>query len=484
MLKMETKINWEDVGFRCGLEIHQELSGNKLFCYCSTDLREQNKLFEIKRKLRPSEGEIGEKDLASLFEEQRNREFIYYGYKNEACLMDTDDEPPHPINQKALKTSLEVALLLKLKIPDELIVMRKTITNGSCISGFQRTLVVGLGTEQSYIETSQGRIRIKDLYLEEDSAKIIKTEENKVYYSLSRSGIPLIELGTKADIKTPKQALEAAQSIGTILRSCNGIKHGIGTIRQDINISIKNHSRIELKGFQDLKSMPMVIETEVLRQLKNKNEDSHVRKVEPDFTSSYLRPMPGSTRLYPETDIPHIPITSQLIKSTEIPELITERALNFERKYNIQSHYTREIIKENVPFDYYAEKYKIDPKFIAHLLIEIPKELRSRFNIKDDPKKEHFDFILGNIEKNKIPKEATIEILKELITGIKPDISKYSIVSLAELEGFIKNLVEENKGVSISGLMGDIMKKYRGKVDGSLVMKFLKKYYEESNNDS
>lgn len=469
-------MDYKKLGFKCGLEIHQELSGKKLFCSCSTDLKEQNKLFEIKRKLTVSEGELGKKDIAAEYEEARDREFIYYGYEDEACLVDTDDEPPHPINQDALKIALQVALLLKLKIPPLLNVMRKVITNGSNISGFQRTLIVGLGTSQSYIETSQGKVRIKDLYLEEDSAKIIKTEGNKVYYSLSRLGIPLLELGTEPDITTPEQALETAEKIGMILRSCEGIKRGIGSIRQDVNLSIKNSKRIELKGFQDLKSIPKVIKNEINRVQKEKDKFPHVRKVEPNLTSSFLRPLPGASRMYPETDVPNIEITKPLLDSIKIPELISDRAINFEKKYNLSPQYSIEIVKQNIPFDYYAEKYCLEPKLIAHSLIEVPKELKTRFNIKNAPKKEHYDFIFSNLVNKKIHKGAILGILQKLSQGQKPSLDQYQTVTMTELETFIKDLVNKNKGVSIGGIMGDIMKKYKEKIDGQLAIKILKKY--------
>ncbi len=186
--------------------------------------------------------------------------------------------------------------------------------------------------------------------------------------------------------------------------------------------------------------------------------------------------MPGSSRLYPETDIPSIEITKKFLDSIEIPELISERSINFEKKYSLSPQYAIEITKQNLPFDYYAEKYEIEPKIIAHALIELPKELKSRFNIKDNPKKEHFEFVFSNLEKKNIKKEAVLEVLRDLLEGKKPDISKYAETSLTELESFIIDLISKNKGAPINGLMGDVMKKYRGSVDGSLAMKLLKKH--------
>jgi len=470
-------INYKELDFKCGLEVHYQLSTRKLFCHCPNLPNDPNPiLFRTVRKLRAFEGELGKKDLAAEFEESKNKSFIYEGTAASSCLVDFDEAPPYQLNEGTLKIALQVALLLNMKIVDEIIVMRKLVIDGSNPTGFQRSCLIG---RNGFLLTSKGKIAIPTLYLEEDAAKKISSDGTSVTYNLSRLGIPLLEIATAPDLQDPEHVKETASLIGTVVQSTSSVNHGIGSVRQDVNISIKNHKRIELKGFQDLRSIPKVIEIEIQRQLNTKNEESHVRKVEEDFTTTYLRPMPGSSRLYPETDIPTIPVTSNFLKSVEIPELITERALNFEKKYNISAQYAREIIKENIPFDYYAEKYKIDPKFIAHALLELPKELKSRFQIKKEPKKEHFDFIFSNIEKNNIPKEAAIDIIKELINGIKPDLSKHAAISLDELEEFIKKLVRENKGVSIGGLMGDIMKKYKGSVEGSLVMKILKKYYKK-----
>jgi len=481
---METKINYTDIGVRIGLEIHQELSGNKLFCSCISNLQEKNKLVEIYRKIKPSMGETGDIDLASLYEQQKNQEFIYYGYKDEFCLVETDDEPPHEVNEEALKAALQLASFFRLQIPDELQVMRKIITNGSVTSGFQRSILTGYGTEESYIETVQGRVKIKDLYLEEESAKIIKKEENKTYYSLSRLGIPLIEIGTLPDIKTPEQAKEAAQQIGMILRSIALTRRGLGTIRQDLNISIKGHPRVELKGFQDLRSMPKVIDNEIYRQLENlkskKELKSEVRKVEPDFSSSYLRPMPTSARLYPETDIVPIKITKELLSEIKIPELITERAVNIEKKYNISPVLAREILKLNIPFDYYAEKYSINPNLIAEILIEIPKELKTRFNV--DPKKisgKDFEFVFEHLESKTINREAVKDILLDIAQGKHIDLNKYKQVDNKEIENKLKEIISKHKGASFSALMGEAMKEFRGSVSGQEVMKALKKLLEQ-----
>ncbi len=263
MLAME--LNYNKLGFKAGIEIHQELNTKKLFCNCSSSMEEKERISETIRKLRAVAGETGKVDLASAYEQFRDRAFVYHGYKEECCLVDLDEEPPHDVNPKAFEIALSVAKLLRLKVPDCVCVMRKTVTDGSSISGFQRTLLVGLEGRYSFLETSKRKVKITQLNLEEDACKIEKKEQNSVYYSLSRQGIPLLEIGTDASLKDPEHVKEVALEIGTLLRSFD-VKRGIGTIRQDVNVSIKGGARIEVKGWQDLKKLEELVKNEVLRQ--------------------------------------------------------------------------------------------------------------------------------------------------------------------------------------------------------------------------
>ena len=477
---MGIKKHWEDIGTKIGIEIHQELSGSKLFCSCSADLMEKNKVLEITREIRPSGGETGEIDIASLYEQEKKRKFVYYGYEDEYCLVDTDCEPPHQINRDALRIALEVAMLLKLQIPDELIVMRKVISNGSVISGFQRSLLVGIGDEESFIKTPEGRVRIKDLYLEEDAAKIIKKEENLVYFSLSRAGIPLLEVGTHPDIKTPEHAKELAAHIGMILRSVPGVKRGIGSIRQDINMSIKGGDRVELKGFQDLRSMPKVIENEIMRQLEIKKQDKKVEKevrmVNPDGTTNFLRPLPGAARLYPETDLPVIPVTKEFLKSIKKPVLLTERIEALEQRYSLHAEIARALIYDEhlELFEELTKKFSM-PELIAKTLVLTVKDLKNRLNLPSNRlKKKDFEEVFSYVQKGLIDKDAVAHVLADKLQGTF-HLQKYEKVNEKDLEFHIKNLVKEKNNLNDSALMGIIMKEYQGKVNGKKVMEILKR---------
>jgi len=251
---------------KCGLEIHQRICSRKLFCDCDASLRESPRVGNAKRILHPAVGETGLVDRAVAFEDSRKKVFNYQVNDDTSCLVETDSEPPHEVNSEALLTALSVAKHLKMFVPDELHVMRKTVIDGSNTGGFQRTMVVGLGTAKSVIPTSQGPVRVKDLELEEESARILSRGSKGTSYSLSGLGVPLIEIGTYPDIKSPEQAYEAALYLGELLRLTGKAQRGIGTIRQDVNVSVSGGARVEIKGFQELRELPRLVSYEVERQ--------------------------------------------------------------------------------------------------------------------------------------------------------------------------------------------------------------------------
>jgi glutamyl-tRNA(Gln) amidotransferase subunit E len=257
--------NYKELGLKVGLEIHQQLDTKyKLFCSCKNKLEEEF-LYEIIRKLRPTESELGEVDPAALMEFKRNRYYVYQAVKEASCLVELDEEPPHNINEEAIEIATMCALLLNSNILDEIHVMRKEVIDGSNTTGFQRTALLALG---GCIYDGKEKIGIQSITIEEDASRKIYEDDEKVIYRLDRQGVPLIEIATNPDISNPEQAKKVAYKIGLILRSTGKVKRGLGTIRQDINLSIKQGSKVEIKGVQELGLIPKVIEYEVLRQIK------------------------------------------------------------------------------------------------------------------------------------------------------------------------------------------------------------------------
>ena len=258
--------DYAELGLVAGLEIHQQLdTTSKLFCDCPTNRREpEDSIRSFTRYLHPTKSELGELDEAAVEESRVDREFEYLAFDS-TCLVEEDDEPPHRLDREALGVTLEIAALLDMEVVDRAHVMRKIVVDGSNTSGFQRSTLVATDGE---IETSDGSVSVTDMLLEEESAARLEETDEGVRWGLDRLGIPLVEIGTGPDIRSPEQAREAAERIGMLLRSTGHVKRGLGTIRQDVNVSIAEGARIEMKGVQALDEIEDLVRMEVHRQVR------------------------------------------------------------------------------------------------------------------------------------------------------------------------------------------------------------------------
>lgn len=250
------------LGVKVGIEIHQQLSTGKLFCQCDSALLDEHES-EFIRRLRPTQSEMGEIDKAALEEAERKLHFRYQSVGC-SCLVEADEEPPHNANKLAIEAALEMSLLLNAVPVDEIHFMRKIVIDGSNTCGFQRTTLIATG---GHMEIGGRRISISSICLEEDAARKMSEEGSEVTYRLDRLGIPLIEIATGPDITTPEETRQVALRLGTLLRATRKVRRGIGTIREDLNISIPGGARVEIKGVQELKLLPVYVEMEANRQL-------------------------------------------------------------------------------------------------------------------------------------------------------------------------------------------------------------------------
>lgn len=613
-------LDYEKLGLKAGLEIHQQLDTKKLFCDCPSEIRDDSPDKTVKRVLRASAGETGTIDTAAYAEIEKGKHYIYEYYDDTTCLVELDEEPPHDINDDALSVVLQLSKMMGCSVVDQVHVMRKTVVDGSNTSGFQRTALIA---RDGYIEVeSEGKInkiKIETLCLEEDAARIISRNPDHDIYRLDRLGIPLIEVATGPDMRTPQQVKDTAAYIGMMLRSTGKVKRGLGTIRQDVNVSIVGGARVEIKGVQDLRLIDKVVENEVLRQLNmlKLREETHlrikrldlssavidftndfsdvksaivkknideglrvygksypnfkgffgfeinpgrrfgselsdrikvlglnglihtdedlnkykivdevkniyaslnledddalifiignkekcelafkkideainsfyenglskeVRNAKDDGTSVYLRPMPGSSRMYPETDVKTIvPDTS----SIELPELIKDKVSRFEKDYGLPKQVAKELVFEQ-DFEIFVKKYpQVKPVTIAEVLVSAPKEVKTRFNLDIDTGSVKFielaDRILSKMNSGDLAKEAVIEILVEHARGKDIDFSRFK-TNEDELNGYIVELISKHPNLNTSAIMGEVMKKYRGKYPGARIMELVKKYKGE-----
>lgn len=593
-----------------GLEIHQQLEGQKLFCSCPTEVRNDDAHFTVSRRLHASEGEMGKVDIAAAHEKKKDKSFTYQGYNDTTCLVELDEEPPHPVNEQSLSIALTMCHILNAQIVDRIQFMRKTVVDGSNTAGFQRTGMIG---RNGFLEVNGKRIGIQTVCLEEDSCMIHSRSESGDIYNLSRLGIPLIEIATDPDITDPAQAKDVAAKLGMILRSIDGVKRGLGTIRQDLNVSIPGGTRVEIKGAQDLKMIPTCVENEMKRQahlialgdklrarttlppkvelvdvtshidtnaapgflksaleknnifgmrlpgfagliklekIKNQrigyefaafakqlgfggimhsDEDmtkygadaqavtsalgcaefdgfvlcvgdsgristlfemiarriecllesgkevvGEVRKAEKDGTSTYLRPMPGAARMYPETDLALITPDLSVIQSVE---LLEEKEVRLEEK-GLSSDIAKVLAKSGLTdgFLEFLGKFKnVKPAFLAETMVGTPAAIRRKEQIDVNPSLEDFAHIFSVLDADEISKDAVYPILCELGKTGKLDFSKYQLLSNEEIEKEVKAIVEANAGKPEKVLIGMSMSKLKGRADPQKVIAAVKK---------
>ncbi len=456
--------DYKKIGLKSGLEIHQQLDTHKLFCECPSLLRTDEPSYEIQRTLNPVVGETGEIDVAVAHEATQNKNFTYQVFDTN-CLVELDEEPPHAINQEALKITLQIAHLLNCKIFPVAQIMRKTVVDGSNTTGFQRTALIA---HDGYIEISSGKIAIDAVMLEEDSARPVSENENSKTYKLDRLGFAMVEIATGPHMHTPEEIKEAALKIGEILRACK-VKRGIGTIRQDVNISIKGSKRVEIKGFQDPKMMITTVDKEIERQqecVKNKTCQKEVRGALPDGSSKFQRPMPGAARMYPETDVPLLKISRELINETKknLPKLASEHK-SYLDKFGLNSELLKLILKKNK-----VEDFKVliqehnNPGLIAKMLTLFQADKKTSIDKLEE--------ILQKIKEGKISEDSVKTIMQKISQGksLKEAMKKSDI----NLKEEAQKIIKEKPGLSQGAYMGLLMGKFKGQISGKEVADVLK----------
>jgi len=261
-----TPETYRTLGFRCGLEVHQQLrTAKKLFCRCPAGVYQDSADYDAQlvRHMRPTLSELGEYDGTALMEYKTKKNIIYRIKGETACTYDIDDTPPFSLNREALGIAIEAALLLETSLVGELHITRKQYLDGSIPTGFQRTAIVGI---DGCIPVAGKRVGVRQLSIEEDSCREVSDVGHERTYTTDRLGMPLIETVTEPELLTPDEAAEAANYIRYVARSTGHVNVGIGAAREDVNVSIEGGTRVEIKGVQHIRWIPELTHNEAFRQ--------------------------------------------------------------------------------------------------------------------------------------------------------------------------------------------------------------------------
>jgi len=621
------EIDFEKIGLKVGLEIHQQLNTNKkLFCKCRP-IESDEYTEKFSRRLRTAKSELGELDPAALFEKTKSKKISYYANSQSSCLVEKDEEPPHDLDYDAKKISLLISCMLESKIFSEIHVMRKTVIDGSNTAGFQRTMLVSQGGN---LNVNGKKIGVQAICLEEDAAKLLKDEQDQRNYSLDRLGIPLVEIALEPVSTKPTEVKEIALTLGRLLRVTGMVKRGIGSIRQDVNISVMNSGVVEVKGVQQLDQLEKIIDYEAKRQygliliaeklkklsitiskedvfditevfkdceskiiqnalkLKIKikailvrnfsgmfgfepypgirlgkeigqlvrffgvggvfhsdelpnygindsdvdnvkkylklvdgdgfliiaGEDSKLdyaidsiinrikdaaqgvpaetRGATQDGETIFLRPRPGASRMYPETDIPSISVLPEEIKLAKenIPKSWNDSIAEIQQKYSLNSQLSEQIFDSEYLelFEKICKNKKNSPNFVASILCSSITNLQRKGFDAILLKPEHIIESFELLASDKIPKESLEIIFESIMSGKSENVSiaiqSTDVSSMGEdelndiLDKIIQNnmdLVKERGENALVTLMGIAMKEVRGKASGKMVNALLRK---------
>ncbi len=252
------------LGFKCGVEIHQQLlTQKKLFCRCPAGRYSQEHHAEVLRHMRPTLSEMGVYDGCALMEFKTKKDIVYQLNKESVCTYEMDDTPPFPINAQALDIAIEIALITGCSIVDELHIARKQYLDGSIPTGFQRTGIVGINGSVPF---EGGQIPIRQFSIEEDSCREVNDSGHRIHFRTDRLGMPLIEIVTEPCFKTPEEAARGVRHLGRLMRATGDVRRGLGAVRQDVNVSIDGGARVEIKGVPRYQLIPNLTRIEALRQ--------------------------------------------------------------------------------------------------------------------------------------------------------------------------------------------------------------------------
>ncbi len=259
-----TPEDYASIGFMSGLEVHQQLlTEKKLFCRCPAGKFQESYNAEILRHMRPTLSELGEYDGTALMEFKTKKDITYRIHYDTVCTYEMDDTPPFPISEQALDIALEVGMLFDGNIVDELHIARKQYLDGSIPTGFQRTAITCVGGKIPYKDK---QINLIQMSIEEDSCREASDIGHKRIYLTDRLGMPLIETVTYPEMKTPQEVAEVNQILRRLVRSTGKVRTGMGAGREDVNVSVRGGTRVEIKGVPNIKRIPLLTYNEAMRQ--------------------------------------------------------------------------------------------------------------------------------------------------------------------------------------------------------------------------
>jgi len=424
------------------------------------------------------------------------------------------------LNREALHKAILAGLALNCEVAEYSVFARKNyfypdLPKAYQISQYEYPINKGGYVVIKDANGKEKKIGITRAHLEEDAGKLLHDEDPKgpSYVDLNRCGTPLLEIVSEPDIRTPDEAYNFLQAIKEIMQyvgvsKCNMEK---GELRVDVNISIRPYGQKEMGVKHEIKNMnsfanvKRALEYEMKRQVRVLRTGGTLRQETRLFDQSKNATVPMRTkeeahdyRYFPDPDLVPVILKKEEIEEIrkELPELPEAKRRRFIEEYKLTEYDAVNICSSKKLADYFenaVRNYK-NPKKIANwILSEMMRVIKEGeidiedFIVKPEMLRELFEIMDSGLISGKIAKDVYDEMVKtgKRASAIVKEKGLKQVVDKDEIENIVEEVLKENAGAvedikkgkknAFGFLMGQIMKKTKGKANPKLANEILNK---------
>jgi len=468
-----------------GLEVHaQLLTRSKIFCGCSTS-----------------------------FGEEPN---------TQACPVCTGQPGSLPvINRKAVEFAIRLGLATSCRIAAYSVFARKNYFYPDLPKGYQISMYEYPLAEHGFIEIifqgEKKRIGIIRIHMEEDAGKLKHGETPETapfsYVDFNRTGVPLVEIVSGPDIRSPQEAGEYLRRLRTILQYlevCTGDMEK-GTFRCDANVSVRPKgqaelgTRTELKNMNSFRHVEKALEYEIKRQIgalqdgEKVVQETRLWDTDQNITVSMRgKEEAHDYRYFPDPDLVPLRIDGKWIEEIQknLPELPDQKKERFVEDYKVPEYDAEILTSTKAMANYFEDCVRLfsEPKTVSNwmmgdLLRELKRDEREIDQCRVTPK--HLAEMLNMLKDGTISGKIAKDVFEEMYrTGDLPekivkDKGWVQILDTGEIEGTIEKVIQANPKLAeayqkgkekvFGFLVGEVMKETKGKANPKLVNELLRK---------
>ncbi|MFW9780827.1 MAG: Asp-tRNA(Asn)/Glu-tRNA(Gln) amidotransferase subunit GatB [Candidatus Heimdallarchaeota archaeon] len=422
------------------------------------------------------------------------------------------------LNERAIEYATKLALALNCQINEFMYFFRKNYFYPDLPKGFQvsqynkaggKAFANG-GMVMIKINSEKKEILLNRIHLEEDPARLVhKGSIRTSPYTLvdyNRSGIALIEIVTEPVLNSPAEAREFLNQLKLIVQYTGISDLNLeGSLRVDANISIKGHSRAEVKNISSFKEVESALLYEIMRQKNELKKGKEILQETRHWDGRVTiglrtKEFEKDYRYFPEQDLVPIVMDKEYINLVRerMPEMPYDRIFRFQRQYMLSEFDAENLILDKDIADFYENGVNSDPTFgpdefkvyCNWLMNNIVGWLNeSNLRINDTQLKPHHivDLIL-NIKKGNITSKIAKTLISDMMMGetisnLIEDRGKKRISDETILKKYCSEVIKENPNIvqdlkknekAFEALVGRVMGKTKGQADPKITRKILK----------